>query len=109
MSYFSHVRSMLAPELQHPGQRLWPQLVLVVFLLLAQTGLFLHELEHQSTAPDSACALCLAVQHLGDALHQAQPHGFWSLPTLSPTPFGVLPLRASPSVPFSARAPPDRS
>ena len=100
---------MPLPEPQRPGQRLLSQLVLVVFLLLAQTGLFLHELEHQSVAPDTSCALCLAVQHLGDALHQAQPLGLWSLPTLSPIPLGIIPLHATPSVPFSARAPPDRS
>lgn len=100
---------MLTPEPQGSGRRLWLQAVLALFLLLAQTGLFLHELEHQSAAPDAYCALCLAVQHLGDALHQTPPLGLVSTPTLLPAQVGIPALHAAPSVPFSARAPPDRS
>lgn len=106
MSTSAQARLLHAPAPKRPARRFGVQLFLALFLLLAQTGLFLHELEHQSSAPDAYCALCLAAQHLGDALHVAQSLGHSSLQALPP-PARVFPaMHAAPGVPFSARAPP---
>lgn len=106
MSYLRHARLMLDPGAQSPGRRVWPHLFLALFLLLAQTGLFLHELEHQSTVPDAYCALCLAAQHLGNALHTTHTLGSAPPPVFVPPQFAVPSVHADPGVPFSARDPP---
>lgn len=108
MSYPSPARLILAPAALH-NQRVGLQVFLALFLLLAQTGLILHELEHQSTAPDAYCALCLAAQHLGDAVHTALPPGFSSPPALPPAQPAVPAARTALCAPFSARAPPVHS
>lgn len=85
------------------------RVVLVLVLLLAQTGLILHEVEHQSAAPDAYCALCLFVQHLGDALDSAFPPIGYPAP---PSPPVGTAERQAPTefvAAFSARAPPARS
>lgn len=113
MSYPSPARLILAPAPLHTqrgaSRRVGLQLFLALFLLLAQTGLILHELEHQSTAPDAYCALCLAAQHLGDAVHTALPPGFSSPPALPPAQPAVPAARTALCAPFSARAPPVHS
>ena len=113
MSYPSQAKLILTPEPLHtqrgPVRRVGLQLFLALFLLLAQTGLILHELEHQSTAPDAFCVLCLAAQHLGDAVHTAQLLAFSSPPALLPAQPAIPAARTAPGVPFSARAPPVRS
>lgn len=109
MSSSRPARPTRAPVSKPAGRRLGVQLFLALFLLLAQTGLFLHELEHQSTAPDAYCALCLAAQHIGDAAHQASQLPPASPPALSPLPVEIPAVRAGQSVQFSARAPPVRS
>lgn len=106
MSISAQIRLQPAPAPKRSARRFGVQLFLALFLLLAQTGLFLHELEHQSTAPDAYCALCLAAQHLGDALHTAQSLGYTSPQALPPPTLAVPAVHAAPGVPFSARAPP---
>ena len=109
MSSSRPARPTRAPASKHAGRRLSAQLFLALILLLAQTGLFLHELEHQSTEPDAYCALCLAAQHIGDAAHQASQLTSASPPAPAPLPVEVPAVRVGQSVPFSARAPPIRS
>ena len=109
MSSFRPARSTHAPGAKAAGRRPGVQLLLALCLLFAQTGLFLHELEHQSTAPDAYCALCLAAQHIGDAVYTAPSLALASPPALPPLPVEVPPARAVQGVPFSARAPPVRS
>lgn len=109
MSVFRPASPIHASAANDAGRRLGVQLLLALLLLLAQTGLFLHELEHQSTEPDAYCALCLAAQHIGDAVHMAQPAALASPPALPPLPIAVSAVHAAHSVPFSARAPPVRS
>lgn len=109
MSFFRPARPSHTLPAKAAGRRMVVQLLLALFLLLAQTGLFLHELEHQSTAPDAYCALCLAAQHIGDAAHQAPLLTPASPPAFSPLSVEVPAVRAGQGVPFSARAPPVRS
>lgn len=106
MPHSSPARSIFAPAPTRAARRVGLQLFLALFLLLAQTGLFLHELEHQSTEPDAYCALCLAAQHIGDAVHTAQVFGLVSPPALPPLQLAVPAVHTAPRVPFSARAPP---
>lgn len=106
MSYLRHARLMLDPGSKSSGRRAWLQLFLALFLLLSQAGLFLHELEHQSAAPDAYCALCLAAQHLGDALHTTHTFGSVPPPVFAPLQLAVPSVPADPGMPFSARAPP---
>lgn len=106
MSSFPPARPTDAPTVNAAGRRLGVHLLLALFLLLAQTGLFLHELEHQSTEPDAYCALCLAAHHIGNALHSTQPLAFASSPALQPLPPAIPAVRVVHGAPFSARAPP---
>lgn len=106
MSSFRPARPTHAPGAKAAGRRPGVQLLLALCLLFAQTGLFLHELEHQSTAPDAYCALCLAAQHIGDALPSVPALVPAVPPALSLLPFSVPTVHAVTRVPFSARAPP---
>ena len=105
MSYAGFV-SVLPAAVPRHTRCLGLRLVLALLLLLAQTGLILHELEHQSAAPDAYCALCLFAQHLGDALDSAIP------PTVCSSSLSPLVDTDGPQAPteciaaFSARAPP---
>jgi len=77
--------------------------------MLAQTGVLLHVLEHESTASDASCAVCLGAQHLGDAVH-GSPLTAAMLSSTGPlVPSTVIVLCVAPRVPFSARAPPVHS
>lgn len=109
MSFYNPASLIRGARANAAGRRPGVQLLLALFLLLAQTGLFLHELEHQSTAPDAYCALCLAAQHIGDAVHTAQSLALASPPALPPCALEIPALHAAPCVPFSARAPPVQS
>lgn len=101
--------TILPASAARPTRRVGLPVVLALLLLLAQTGLILHELEHQSAAPDAYCALCLLAPHFGDALDSAFPPAVSSLPPSPPvdTAEGLTPTAFIAA--FSARAPPARS
>ena len=106
MSFSSLARSILMHKPLSPCRPLWPHICLALLLVLAQTGSLLHALEHESTASDASCALCLGAQHLGDAVHKSQPVAARPLHTLSLVRSAIITLHVRPGVPFSARAPP---
>lgn len=109
MSSFSLARLNFALEPKRSAQRIGIRLLLAVLLFLAQTAVFLHEQGHDSTAPDTYCALCLAAQHLDAAVPPAQHVSSTPLQALSPPQPAVPALQTAPGVPFSARAPPASS
>lgn len=83
--------------------------LLAVALLLAQTGLILHELNHESTTPDTYCAVCLAAQHLGSALPATSLLNPSAPPALAPADTALTRFVSRPAFAFSARAPPASS
>lgn len=83
--------------------------LLAVLLLLAQTGFVVHTLEHQSTAPDAYCSLCLAAQHFGDALPALAIQASSAPAALPPVALPSAGVHAVFAGAFCARAPPARS
>ena len=109
MSFSSIARAILRYKPLGSPRPLWPQVCLALFLVLAQTGALLHALEHESTASDASCAVCLNAQHLGDVLSKSPATTAIPSSPGSLVPSTVIVLRAAPRVPFSARAPPVHS
>lgn len=90
----------------NPPRALIPAAALAVLLFLAQLGVLLHELGHDAAVPDAYCALCIATQHVGDAVPPpvvvaATGVRALALPVPRPAPAAAAPPRF-----FLARAPP---
>jgi hypothetical protein len=83
-------------------------LMLLGWVLLAQTALVVHRIDHNATEHNTACAACIAADQSADA---ASPPLFVSLPQ-APTPVttSVTESAGTPTlVSYRSRAPPDRS
>lgn len=80
--------------------------LLAVLLFVAQLGLLLHGLEHDAGESDAYCALCVASQHIGDAVPTAAAAAPGAARAPAPSALRPAPVRAAPIASFRARAPP---
>jgi hypothetical protein len=83
-------------------------LMLLGWVLLAQTALLVHRIDHNATDHNSVCAACVAADQSADA---GNPPVFVSIPQ-APTPVATS-LTESAGTPalvsYRSRAPPERS
>lgn len=84
-----------------------PVWLLGLLLLLAQASLLVHQIEHDSLTPHTACVLCAHADHLGDATPaapMATPDMGPAEPPLPSTRFTFQLIARAPKPP--TRAPP---
>jgi hypothetical protein len=82
--------------------------MLLAWLLVAQTALVVHRIDHNAAEHNTVCAACVAADQSADA---ASAPLFVSIPQ-SPMPVAtsVLESAGTPAlVPYRSRAPPERS
>lgn len=99
-------RSATANPSLTPRRALVPVALLAVLLFLAQLGLLLHGLEHDAAEPDAYCALCIASQHVGDAVPMAAAIAVDAARTPALSALRPAPARAAQIRSFLVRAPP---
>lgn len=100
--------SVSAPAKLLPDPRRAPlaATLLAVLLFVAQLGFLLHGLEHDAAEPDAYCALCVASQHVGDAMPMSAVVAPDAARAPAPSAMWPAPVRAAPLPSFRARAPP---
>lgn len=81
-------------------------LAVLGFILLAQTALVVHQIQHRAVAHETNCVLCLAAGHLTGGAATVQQHGaVFTLVERLVTPSALPCLSRSP-LPYLSRGPP---
>jgi hypothetical protein len=81
-------------------------LALLGLIVLAQTALIVHQIQHDAVAHNSNCVLCTAASHLAGGATTVQPYA----PALTPVEGVLLPAarphRSRTPLPYLSRGPP---
>jgi hypothetical protein len=81
-------------------------LALLGFIVLAQTALVVHQVEHDAVAHDTHCVLCLAAGHLTGPSAAVQHYAPAAVFDERPSSDVVRPVFGHVELPYLTRAPP---